>query len=99
SDLSLTWPGLRAGPIYLPNPWIVLSSNLLTIVDLQASNLLASQRFLLWQGETSPYRSSVEVRYGASFPLYYAAASRAIRFSWRRSIPRPGWTGRWMPAT
>ncbi len=75
SDLSLTWPGLRAGPIYLPNPWIVLSPNLLTIVDLQASNLLASQRFLLWQGETSPYRSSVEVRYGASFPLYYAAAS------------------------
>ncbi len=75
SDLALSWRGLRDGPVTVPTPWIILFPNLLIIIDLQANNLYASQRFLLWQGDTSPYRSSVEVRYTDSFPLYYAAAA------------------------
>ncbi|MFN2279221.1 MAG: hypothetical protein ACK2UR_16515 [Candidatus Promineifilaceae bacterium] len=73
SDLSLTWAGLRDGPIFLPQPWIVQFPGLLLIIDQQAGNLLARQRFLLWQDAGAPYRSSVEVRYTASFPLLYAA--------------------------
>ncbi len=74
SDLSINWRGLRDGPVYLPNPWIVLFPNILIIVELQASNRYASQRFRLWQSETSAYRSSVEVRYGHAFPLFYAVS-------------------------
>lgn len=74
SDLSISWRGLRDGPVNLPSPWVVLFPNILVIVDLQASNRYANQRFRLWQSETSAYRSSVEVRYGESFPLFYAAS-------------------------
>jgi hypothetical protein len=73
STLSLTWRGLRNGPVFLPQPWIVLFPGLLLIVDLQASNLYATQRFYLWQDADSPYRSSVEIQYADSFPLFYAA--------------------------
>ena len=75
SDLALSWRGLRDGPVAVPTPWVVLFPGILIIVDLQASNLYASQRFLLWQGATSPYRSSVEARYTDSFPLYYAVSA------------------------
>lgn len=71
--LFLTWRGLREGPVFLPHPWIVLSPGLLTIADLQAGNLYAHQRFLLWKDEDSLHRSSVELQYTDSFPLFYAA--------------------------
>jgi hypothetical protein len=69
--LEITWRGLRNGPIYLPQPWIVLFPGLLTIVDPKAGNLHARQRFLLWKDADAPFRSSVELQYTDSFPLYY----------------------------
>lgn len=70
--LTLSWRGLRRGPVDLPNPWIVLFPGLLTIIDLQAGNRYARQRFLLWQDEAAPFRSSVHLQYTESFPLHYA---------------------------
>ncbi len=76
SSLTLTWRGLRDGPVLLPQPWLVQFPGLLLIIDLQAGNLYANQRFLLWQDADSAYRSSVEVEYTASFPLLYAAGAQ-----------------------
>jgi hypothetical protein len=70
--MTLSWRGLRDGPIVLPNPWILLFPGLLAISDQQAGNRYARQRFLLWQDEEAPYRSSVDLRYTDSFPVYYA---------------------------
>ena len=72
SDLTLDWRGLRDGPIDLPQPWVIQFPGLTLIFDPQAGNLLAWQRFLFWQDEGAPYRSSVEARFGRSFPLFYA---------------------------
>ena len=76
--MTLSWRGLRNGPIELPNPWITLFPGLLTISDLQASNLYARQRFLLWQDEDAPFRSSVDLQYTDSFPVYYADSLGAL---------------------
>ena len=74
--LSLNWRGLRDGPIQLPQPWIILYPGLLTIADLQAGNLYANQRFLMWKDDDSAYRSSVELQFTDSFPLFYLAGSQ-----------------------
>jgi hypothetical protein len=76
STLTLTWRGLRDGPVQLPQPWIVHFPGLVVIVDLQASNLYANQHFYLWQDADSPRRSSVDVHYTDAFPLYYAATAQ-----------------------
>jgi hypothetical protein len=75
SALTLTWRGLRDGPIQLPAPWIVLSPGLIVVADLHASNRYANQRFRLWRDEDSRFRSELSLRYTASFPVFYAAAA------------------------
>jgi hypothetical protein len=73
--LSITWRGLRDGPVRLPAPWLTLSPGLISIVDPQASNLYAHQRLRLWKDGHSRFRSELELRYTRIFPLKYVAAS------------------------
>ncbi|MCB0624804.1 MAG: hypothetical protein KDC43_13045, partial [Saprospiraceae bacterium] len=39
-------------------------------------NLYANQRFLMWKDDDSAYRSSVELQFTDSFPLFYLAGSQ-----------------------
>ena len=75
SDLTLTWRGLRDGPVRLPSPWIVQFPGTILIVDPSASNLYASQRFKLWKDADSKFRSELDVRYTDAFLLIYVTTS------------------------
>ncbi len=75
SDLEITWPGLRDGPICLPSPGILLFPGILIVSDLAASNRYARQTFRLWQDEDSAFRSEVLLRYTDSFPLLFVASA------------------------
>ena len=48
--LTLGWRGLREGPIQLRKPWIAGSPGLIVIIDPEASNVYARQRFLFAVG-------------------------------------------------
>jgi hypothetical protein len=73
SELTLSWPGLRDGPVRLPNPWVALFPGMLLVIDPAASNLYANQRFRLWKDAESNFRSELKLRYTDSFALIYAA--------------------------
>jgi hypothetical protein len=73
--LTLDWRGLRDGPIALRAPLISLWPGLIYIVDAQASNRYARQRFRLWKDASSTFRSEIDLAYSDSFLLAYAAAA------------------------
>jgi hypothetical protein len=74
-NLTLGWRGLRDGPIHLRAPWIAIGPGLIVIIDPQASNRYAQQRFLLWQDADSKFRSEMDLQYTDSFSVTYASAS------------------------
>jgi hypothetical protein len=73
--LTLSWHGLRDGPVQLSAPWVALAPGLILITDPQASNLYAHQHFRLWKDADSKYRSELNLRYTNSFPVTYVAAA------------------------
>jgi hypothetical protein len=75
TGLTLSWRGLRDGPIQLRKPWIAGSAGLIIIIDPEASNLYAHQRLRLWKDEGSKFRSQMDLRYTDSFSLTYASAA------------------------
>jgi len=74
-NLTLSWRGLREGPIQLRAPWIAIGPGLIVIVDPQASNRYAHQRFLLWKDADSKFRSEMDLQYTDSFGITYTSAS------------------------
>ena len=74
SDLTLSWRGLREGPVRLPGPWVVQFPGTILIVDPSASNLYAHQHFKLWKDADSKFRSELTLRYTDSFPVIYVAS-------------------------
>jgi len=75
AGLTLSWRGLRDGPVRLPSPWVALSPGLLLITDLHASNRYAHQTLRLWKDADSRFRSTLELRYADSFAVTYAGAA------------------------
>lgn len=73
--LTLDWRGLRDGPVAPRAPLISLWPGLIYIVDAQASNRYAHQRFRLWKDTHSTFRSEIDLAYSDSFLLVYAAAA------------------------
>ncbi|MEK6410801.1 MAG: hypothetical protein AABN34_28085 [Acidobacteriota bacterium] len=73
--LTLSWRGLREGPIQLRKPWIAGGPGLIVIIDAEASNIYAHQRFLLWNDADSKFRSQMDLRYTDSFRVTYASAA------------------------
>lgn len=73
--LTLTWRGLRDGPVELRSPWIALWPGMILIADPQATNRYANQRFLLWKDQDSRFRSRLDLRYTGSFPVAYASGA------------------------
>jgi hypothetical protein len=73
--LTLDWRGLLDGPIALRVPLISLWPGLIYVIDAQASNRYARQRFRLWKDTSSTFRSEIDVAYTDSFLLVYAAAA------------------------
>ena len=73
--LTLSWRGLREGPIQLRKPWIAGGPGLIVIIDPEASNLYAHQRLRLWKDADSKFRSQMDLRYTDSFSLTYASAA------------------------
>jgi hypothetical protein len=73
--LTLTWRGLREGPIKLRKPWIAGGPGLAVVIDSDASNIYANQRLLLWKDADSKFRSQMDLRYTASFGITYASAA------------------------
>ena len=66
--LTLDWRGLRDGPVSLRAPLISLWPGLIYIVDAQASNRYARQRFRLWKDATSAFRSEIDLAYSEFLP-------------------------------
>lgn len=75
TGLTLSWRGLREGPVRLPSPWVALAPGLLLITDVQASNRYAHQTLRLWKDADSRFRSTLALRYSDSFAVTYAAAT------------------------
>jgi hypothetical protein len=75
SDLTLSWRGLREGPVRLPGPWVMQFPGTILIVDPSASNLYAHQHFKLWKNADSKFRSELTLRYTDSFPVIYVASA------------------------
>lgn len=73
--LTLSWRGLREGPIQLRKPWIAGGPGLIVIIDPEASNIYAHQRFLLWKDADSKFRSQMDLRYTDSFSVAYAISA------------------------
>ena len=73
--LTLSWRGLIEGPIQLRKPWIAGGPGLIVIIDPEASNVYAHQRFLLWKDADSKFRSQMDLRYTDSFSVTYASAA------------------------
>ncbi|MBZ5655742.1 MAG: hypothetical protein LAO56_10755 [Acidobacteriia bacterium] len=74
-NLTLSWRGLRDGPIRLRAPWVALGPGVIVITDPQASNRYAHQRFLLWKDADSKFRSEMDLQYTDSFSVTYACAA------------------------
>ena len=74
-NLTVSWRGLRDGPISLTAPWIATGPGLIVIVDSKASNRYAHQRFLLWKDGDSKLRPEIDLQYTDSFGLTYASSS------------------------
>ena len=72
--LTLSWRGLRDGPIQLRMPWIAAGPGTLAIVDPKASNRYAHQRFLLWKDADSRSRSELDLQVTESFSARYISA-------------------------
>ena len=73
--LTLTWRGLREGPVRLSSPWIALSPGAIAIADPAASNRYAYQRLRLWRDADSKFRSDLHMQYSDSFAVFYLASS------------------------
>jgi hypothetical protein len=74
-NLTVSWRGLRDGPISLRAPWVAIGPGLIVIVDPKASNRYAHQRFLLWKDADSKLRSELDLQYTDSFGLTYVSSS------------------------
>jgi hypothetical protein len=73
--LFITWTGLQDGPARLPSPWFVLLPGVAGVLDRQADNIYAHQRFELWADAQSRFRSELELRWSDSFPVTFVSAA------------------------
>jgi hypothetical protein len=80
AGLTLGWRGLHDGPVRLRAPWLALWPGLIFIVDPQASNRYAHQRFLLWKDASSQFRSELDLQYTDAFLIVYVAAAAGGEF-------------------
>ncbi|MEK6372540.1 MAG: hypothetical protein AABO58_07560 [Acidobacteriota bacterium] len=73
--LTLTWRGLREGPVDLPSPWVTLAPGLILIIDAAASARYARQTFRLWKDADSHFRSELALAFTDKFRAIYASAA------------------------
>ena len=75
NGLSISWRGLRDGPVLLPAPWVALAPGMVLITDAAAVGAQATQRLRLWQESAPPGRSTIDLRYARAGQLTYVASS------------------------
>ena len=83
--LSISWRGLRDGPVLLPAPWIALAPGLVLITDAAAFGARATQRLRLWQESLPPGRSMIDLRYARPGQLTYVSSSNGNEVLFARS--------------
>jgi hypothetical protein len=75
SGLTITWRGLRDGPVKLRSPWLSVSAGALLITDTNASNRYAHQRLRLWREDLARPRCELALQYTDLFTLTYVSAA------------------------
>ncbi len=73
--LTLTWRGLREGPIRLPAPWMTAAPGVISIIDPAASARYARQTFRLWKDVDSRFRSELALAYTDKFSVTYVSGA------------------------
>jgi hypothetical protein len=76
--LTLTWRGLREGPVDLRSPWVTLTPGLIFIADAAASARYARQTFRLWKDADSRFRSELALAFTDKFSVSYASAAAGM---------------------
>ena len=73
--LTISWRGLREGPVTLRSPWLSVSAGALLITDTNASNRYANQRLRLWREDLTRPRCDMHLQYTDLFTLTYVSAA------------------------
>jgi hypothetical protein len=75
AGLTITWRGLRDGPVNLRSPWVSVGAGVVLITDTNASNRYANQYLRFWREDLTRPRSQLHLRYTDLFTLTYITSA------------------------
>jgi hypothetical protein len=81
--LSAGWKDLHGRPTALTTPAIIVEPGLVTVLDFNAANATAKQRWTLWRNANNAHASDILLTFGKSFPFIFitsTANSEAVFF-------------------
>jgi hypothetical protein len=73
NGLLAAWANLKAGPVALSSPWILLNFQQLGLKDPAAGNIYARQEYVLWPEGKEKEFSTLHLQYTNSFEWWYVA--------------------------
>lgn len=76
--ITVTWQGLRDGPMRLRAPWVTLAPGLIAVEDAEASGGSASQTLRLWKDADSRFRSDLRLRWDDAFSIRYMCSADGV---------------------
>ncbi len=72
---TISWRGLRDGPVTLRSPWVSVSVGAILITDTNASNRYADQKLRFWREDLTRPRCELHLQYTDLFTLTYVTST------------------------